>query len=449
MRVSFQRRQRKKIFAALGFFFLFMPALFVDAVHAIPAPGDFDGDGRSDLTVAEVDRAAQSTVWYVRLTSGAPALGYIFPGAADALVTGRFYAGDPRVFPGIVRVVDAAQPLEWTIRNPSGTNNVLRFGLPGDLIPNQGDLDCDGVTDVAVTRNGGGGYYDGFKLWYVALSAKPGAVQEMLFGLAGDHVATADMDGDGCSELLVLRSDFHWYSRKLFQDKVTDVQWGLPGDTPLLPQDLTGDGRADYIVTRNFGAQQYGLLRLSNGSAAMQALGSPTAIPLIGNFIGTPLYAWLERATSFIGVLQGDQSVSVFPFSIPTNWLVRPDGTVVPPLVASAAAAPADSGAGCDGEIDRSDGSGGFKNNPKNSRGTIKVMFPKSFTGNIRRVEAVHQGRVIDVLDEGSTLEWGDRERYYGNDPLRSYPENLLIRVATNSGRAYCVTLPDPAKVYD
>ncbi|MFN8391165.1 MAG: hypothetical protein U0136_12815 [Bdellovibrionota bacterium] len=450
------RRRKRKFAAWLGWSYVLLGSLIcANSASALPAQGDYDGDGRSDLAVAEVNRGLQTTSWFVRLTSGAPSLGFNFAGAADAFVTGRYFRNDPRVYPGIVRVKDQTQPLAWTIKTPSGADASMNYGVPGDIIPNQGDLDCDGITDLVVTRNGTG-IYQGFKLWYVALSAKPGAVQQMLFGLATDHVATADMDGDGCSELLVLRENFHWFSRKLFQEGVTDVQWGLPGDIPLVPQDMTGDGIADYIVTRNFGGVQYALVRLPDGSTSIEQLGNSTAVPLVGNFIGVNFFAWLERATSFIGVGQFDRVPVVFPFSLPTNWLIRPDGTVVPPLVAPAPApaptAPASNGndgVRCDGEIARNDGSGGFKNNAQNSRGTIKVMFPKKFTGNIAAVEALFNGKVIDTLDEGSTLEWGDRERYYGNKSLRSYPHDLLIRLTTRTGRAYCVTLPDPSKTYD
>jgi len=435
------------------FLLLMIGGIPLPQVASAIVPGDYDGDEKSDLAVAQVNRAAQSTIWYVRLTSGAPALGYNFPGAGDALVTGRYFKGDTRVFPGIVRVTSLTSPLEWMVKNPVGATLSVLYGSPGDTVPNQGDLDCDGVTDFVVARAGTPGHYQGFKLWYVALSAKPGLVQEMLFGLAGDRIGTADMDGDGCSELLALRDDYTWYSRKLFNDNVTAVQWGLPGDVALLPQDFTGDGIADYVVARNFGNQMYGILRQPNGQAQLTALGTSTSVPLIGNFIGANWYAWVERATSFIGVAQFDGGVSVFPFSLPTNHIIRPDGTVIQPLVAEAAAAPAVSGSNgvqCDSQIKRNDGSGGFKNNPENSRGTIKIMFPKQYTGNIDEVNAYGpDGKFIEELSEGDTLEWGERERYYGHKSLRSYPNNLVIQIVLKSGKTACTTLADPGKVYE
>ncbi len=421
-------------------------------------PGDFDANGSSDLSAAKVNRAANTTEWEVRFSPIGNKKGYIFPVAADAFVTGAYYRNDPKVYPGVVHVDDINAPLRWVVKDAADNNVTFYFGKPGDTVPNQGDMDCDGITDPIVARNGVPGFYDGFKLWYVALSSNPGYVQQLLFGLAGDRIGTADMNGDGCSELVVLRDNYTWYSRRLFGDAVTAVQWGLPGDTPLLPQDFDNDGTAQYVVTRNFGNQMYGLLRQEDGQVQINPLGSTTSIPLLGRFIGANWYAWYERATSFMGVAQYDGSVAVFNFGQTNNHIIRPDGTVIAPIAeepassvvsASSNSSNNDGSPSCDSQIKRNDGSGGFKNNPKNSRGTLKVMFPKTFTGNIRNVYAYDGDRRIDTLDEGATLEWGDRERYYGNMSLRSYPKPTIVQVVTRTGRTHCVTLDNPSAVYD
>ncbi len=442
------KRQKRNFARAICLSLALSSTIFSAAsAYAAPALGDYDGDGTSDLAAVEINRAAQNTFFYVVPTPSKPAIGFNFGAAADALVTGEYYKNDPRTYPGIVRVLNQFSPLNWIIKAPGGGENSILFGSPGDIVPNQSDLDCDGVTDFVVTRAGSPTRFAGFKLWYVGLSANPGVVQEMLFGLAGDTAGTADMDGDGCSEMVLLRgSDYTWYSRKLFDDTVTAKQWGLAGDVGLLPHDLNNDGAADYTVTRNINGRLTAISWLSNGTAQLVTLGNPTAVALTGNFTGVSDFAWLERATSFIGVRQQDGSAAVFPFSKPSNYVVRPDGTVIQPITGEATAGPR-----CDAQIRRNDGSGGFKNNPKNSRGTVKVMFPKiPFTGNIRAVKAyAPNGAFLEQLGEGSTLEWGERERYYGRRSLGSYPKNLLILVEMNDGRNFCTTLEDPTKVYE
>ena len=102
----------------------------------------------------------------------------------------------------------------------------------------------------------------------------------------------------------------------------------------------------------------------------------------------------------------------------------------------------------CDAQLNRKDGPGGFKNNPENSKNTVKVMFPSSLTGKIARVNAYDGDSLFDTLRLGG-FEWGNRERYYGKKSLGSYPSDLLIVAELKDGRNICVTLPDPEKVYD
>src|SRR5690606_6416877 len=115
--------------------------------------GDFNGDGYSDLSVALVDRSARTTAWLTWLSNGDGNLFWTWGLPGDALVTGHFY-GDGKYYPGIVFVRSLQTPLEWYIKNPQGTDNFLHYGFPGDHVPNQADVDCDGITDLVVIRDG-------------------------------------------------------------------------------------------------------------------------------------------------------------------------------------------------------------------------------------------------------------------------------------------------------
>src|SRR5690349_4683359 len=84
--------------------------------EAAPAQGDYDGNGRSDLAVALVDRQARTTAWLVRLTDRSHSYFWTFNIPGDALVTGQFFKGNTNSYPGIVYVSDARVPLNWYVK---------------------------------------------------------------------------------------------------------------------------------------------------------------------------------------------------------------------------------------------------------------------------------------------------------------------------------------------
>ncbi len=291
------------------------------------APGDYDGDGMSDLSVALVDRGTNSTAWLTRLTNGANPLFWGFNVPADAFVTGKFYKNSNRNFPGVVYVSSANDPLEWYVKKADGTDTFIRYGLPGDTITNLGDWDGDGVTDMHVVRRRS----DGLLEWYVALTANPRIVQ-FVFGLNGDRVGVSDIDGDGVVEMVALRSGFQWFTRKPSQTTITQVQWGLTGDFPILPRDLDGDSLADFIVTRRTSNEvQTAFIRYGNGQTATVALGLGSSVPQAGEFNNGIKFAWSQRDTGWTAIGNNSASANIFKFGIPTNVIIAPDGSVIQP----------------------------------------------------------------------------------------------------------------------
>ena len=443
-------------FQALTFAFIF--GFITTNCYAVP--GDFDGDGRSDLSLAL--GLQNGTFWAVRLASGGSPLIYVFNVRGDALVTGQFYRNNNQSYPGVVSVRGAQLPLEWYIKTPQGLDALYRFGVPGDIVPNQGDLDCDHVTDLTVVRNEKSPTRNLFyKYWYVALSSQPGKMVRVRFGKGSDKVFTADLDGDGCRELLVLRPGYSWYGRPLLTKQISQVQWGRPGDIPLAPQDLDGDMLADYIVARPEGNGQRVYVRYSTGTTKKFRLGSKGTIPMIGNFAGSdavPQFAFWEREQGTLSFRNSDGSLKTVEFGFPIHALVRPDGTVVQPGDDGRFGTNPNPPPGvpndptgkirCTGQIQLRDGGGGYVHNPRNSRRTIKEILPREYTFRTRAVKVAHNGQILDSLRLGG-FEYGGRQRWYGHQSVAWYPDNLLVIVELNNGQQDCVLVPDPQRRYD
>lgn len=127
-----------------------------------------------------------------------------------------------------------------------------KFGNPGDM-PTTGDWNGDGNTEIGVLRDGRYWYldYNGNGLWNgTTIDRKFG------FGNRGDMPATGDWNGDGTTEIGLLRNGRYWYldynGNGLWDGKVIDRLYGFgnPGDVAATG-DWNGDGKTEVGVLRN------------------------------------------------------------------------------------------------------------------------------------------------------------------------------------------------------
>lgn len=230
------------------------------------AVADFDGDGKADVAVF---RPSEGN-WYALRSSDAAVIALHFGLSGDRPVPAD-YDGDGRADIAVFRLAEG----NWYyLRSSDGQFFGGHWGANGDL-PVQGDYDGDGKADLAVFRPSDGA-------WYILGSTQGYFAQH--FGLTGDKPVAGDFDGDGKSDFVVFRpSDKIWY---LLRSDLgfTAVNFGLATDTPL-QVDLDGDGSRDIAVYRAAGNSWF-YLRSSDGVFAAGNFGSAGDTPVPSIYVG-------------------------------------------------------------------------------------------------------------------------------------------------------------------
>jgi hypothetical protein len=235
------------------------------------APFDFDGDGRTDISVYDLNDSADRPDFRV-LESSTGQVSAAFFGSGGDIPAIADFDGDGKADIAVFRPSSGT----WFIlRSLDGTVTLTGFGLAGDL-PVPADYDGDGRSDIAVYRPSEG-------IWYL-LRSSDGQFAGVRFGLADDLPVPADFDGDGRADFAVFRpSSGVWYIFRSSDNGYTIVQFGLGGDRPV-PGDFDGDGKADLAVYRPSERLWY-LLRSQAGFAAVQ-FGLPDDIPIQADLDG-------------------------------------------------------------------------------------------------------------------------------------------------------------------
>jgi hypothetical protein len=230
-----------------------------------PAPFDFDGDAKSDISVFRPSNG----VWYLnRSGSGFTAFQYGMNG--DKPVTAD-YDGDGRADAAVYR-----NGIWYRLRSATNSTDAVAFGLPTD-IPTPADFDGDGKADVAVFRPSTG-------VWHF-LSSINGAYSGVRFGMLGDIPLPGDYDGDGKADINLFRpSSGIWYRLNSSNGSFYGAAFGMLGDKPLVA-DFDGDAKSDIAVWRPSDGVWY-VIRSSTGAFFAAAFGMNGDIPAPGDFDG-------------------------------------------------------------------------------------------------------------------------------------------------------------------
>lgn len=217
--------------------------------------GDYDGDGRDDLTIARSNSG--SLVWYI-LRSGTGTLGVVtFGSSSDFAVSGADYNGDGRDEVTVIRKYPPQQQRSSTyFAGDSVTGAVVvaqDWGDGGNTTDSYvfGDYIGDRRADFAIMRISNSGAPAFNATWYILENGGSGqiVVRQFGYGRGGpggeDSAICGDYNGDGKQDIAVFRQSqmgFYWLNSPDFNTPSGQV-WGDP---------TAGGGNFPIARTRTF-----------------------------------------------------------------------------------------------------------------------------------------------------------------------------------------------------
>ncbi|MGB7203466.1 MAG: M36 family metallopeptidase [Pyrinomonadaceae bacterium] len=202
----------------------------------VPLTDDFDGDGKADITVFRATADGSQPDYYI-LNSATLTVTYASWGTIGDIPLSEDFDGDNR---GDVCVYRPTTGQFWVRRSSDG-GFFSPVGLQGG-VSLVGDFDGDGRGDFGTYNNG---------FWRLLRSSDNYSVAAIAFwGVAGDKAVPADYDGDGRDDIAVYTpSTGTWFIRNS-SGGTSIVNFGISTDIPT-PADYDGDSRSDIAIYRD------------------------------------------------------------------------------------------------------------------------------------------------------------------------------------------------------
>jgi hypothetical protein len=272
---------------------------------------DFDGDGRSDLSVF---RPTDGNWYLLRSTAGLAVADF---GLNNDTIVPADFDGDRKTDLAVWRPTNTdGQPDFYVLQSTNSTVTGVAWGVVND-IPVVADYDGDEKDDFAIWRPSTGDFY--------VLQSQSGNLRHYNFGLAGDKPVPGNFDGDNKADFAVFRpSNATWYVAKSTDNTVITSQWGLATDIPVFA-DYDGDNRDDIAVFRPSDGVWY--IQRSMGGISYIPFGTDGDVPVPGDYDGDGKYdqAVYRNGTWYLNNSTSGNSVANFGVAgdnpIPRHYL--------------------------------------------------------------------------------------------------------------------------------
>ncbi len=207
----------------------------------VPVQGDYDGDGITDIGVCDTN----AFIWYISKSSNGGLISNQY-GYAGTYPFPKDYDGDGESDKCVVDLTTGgSNSFKWYIwKSAANSNLITQFGF-GGCKPVPADYDADGKADIAV-------FYPPTASWHLQRSTA-GYVSNQ-FGWYGPKPVPADFDGDGTADLAIFdQTNGNWWIRLSGNIGVTNPvtitnNWGYAATDPVVPMDYDGDERNDLVV---------------------------------------------------------------------------------------------------------------------------------------------------------------------------------------------------------
>lgn len=230
------------------------------------APGDFDGDGKTDFSIF---RPSTGQWWIVNSGNGSTMVSNW--GTSGDIPVPADYDGDGKTDFAVFRPSNSTW---YIVRSSDQTFTYQQFGLATD-VPSPADYDGDGLADISVWRNNNTTFY--------TINSGSGTFQTIFFTQSGPRPVSADYDGDGKADYATTGGgDNTWRILNSTTGQITSIQWGNFATDIAVQGDYDSDNKADVAVWSSSGPNVglWNILKSSNGQVRAQFWGTTGDIPV-------------------------------------------------------------------------------------------------------------------------------------------------------------------------